>query len=150
MPRTPAAKESNPIFEEGVCMAIYESGENYLETILLLKKRLGYVRAIDIANEFGYSKPSISRAMGILKKSGLIEINSDNQIELTKAGYESAAKIYDRHEWLTKILQGIGVSKENAEADACKMEHVISEETFQALKSTYSLLPESGSENPKI
>ncbi|MDR1643157.1 MAG: metal-dependent transcriptional regulator [Clostridiales bacterium] len=120
-------------------MAIYESGENYLETILLLKKRLGYVRAIDIANEFGYSKPSISRAMGILKKNGLITVSEDNQIELTPEGYESATKIYDRHEWLSKILKGIGVSPENADADACKMEHIISEETFGALKRIYKI-----------
>jgi Mn-dependent DtxR family transcriptional regulator len=125
-------------------MALHESGEDYLVTILLLKKRLGYVRALDIANEFGYSKPSISRAMSILKKDGLIEIKEDNQIELTKAGYENAAKIYGRHEWLTKFLKEIGVSESNAESDACKMEHILSDETFHALKSRHSLWMEAG------
>ncbi|MDR1536697.1 MAG: metal-dependent transcriptional regulator [Clostridiales bacterium] len=118
-------------------MAIHESGENYLETILLLKQRTGYVRAIDIANEFGYSKPSISRAMGILKKDGLITISADNQIELTPAGHLNAEKIYERHEWLTKILTALGVSSETASNDACKMEHVISDETFSALRNCF-------------
>lgn len=115
-------------------MALRESGEDYLETILILQNRTGYVRSIDIANELGYSKPSISRAMGILKASGFINVEKDGQIILTEAGLKRASDVYARHLLLTKFLNELlGVSMENAETDACHIEHVISQETFEKL-----------------
>jgi Mn-dependent DtxR family transcriptional regulator len=115
-------------------MELHESGENYLETILLLKRRNGTVRAIDIANEFGYSKPSISRAMSILKKNGLITIDEENAIELTDLGRKTAEAVYERHAVLTNLLIKLGVPESIAAIDACRAEHVISEETFEAIK----------------
>lgn len=116
-------------------MEIRESGENYLETILILKERLGFVRSIDIATELDYSKASVSRAMSILKEAELIFIEKNGGINLTPAGQEHANKIYERHtlisEFLVKILN---VSEETASADACKMEHTLSNETFQKIK----------------
>lgn len=115
-------------------MALRESGEDYLETILILQNRTGYVRSIDIANELGYSKPSISRAMGILKASGFITVEKDGQIILTEAGLKRASDVYARHLLLTKFLNELlGVSMDNAETDACHIEHVISQETFEKL-----------------
>ncbi len=115
-------------------MALRESGEDYLETILILHERTGYVRSIDIANELGYSKPSISRAMGILKQSGFITVEKDGEIVLTEAGLKRANEVYDRHKLLTKFLNKVlGVSKENSDEDACRIEHVISQETFEKL-----------------
>jgi len=117
---------------------MYESGEMYLETILLLKKREGKVRSIDIARELEFSKPSVSRAVSILKDDGFIEIDTEGFIELTHGGKDKAEKIYERHEQLTAFLSDlIGVSKEAAEADACKIEHIISDETFSAIKKYY-------------
>lgn len=114
---------------------MYESGEMYLETILLLKKNKGTVRSIDIARELEFSKPSVSRAMGILKDSGYIEMDEDGFIELTHDGKIKAESIYDRHEQLTAFFSDIiGISKEIAEADACKIEHIISDETFNGIK----------------
>lgn len=116
-------------------MRIQESGENYLETILLLKKRLGTVRSIDIANELGFSKPSISRAVGILKENGYITVERGGNIELTDKGLETASSVFERHQTLTRFLsEKLGVSPENAEEDACRIEHIISEETFSAIK----------------
>lgn len=116
-------------------MAIYESGEDYLETILLLHKKTGFVRSVDIANELNYSKPSISRAMNILKEDGLITVENGGQILLTEQGMKRAEAIYERHviitDFFTKILK---VSPENAEHDACKIEHIISEESYTQLK----------------
>lgn len=117
-------------------MALYKSGEDYLETILLLHKRSGFVRAIDVATEMGYSKPSVSRAVSNLKADGLIDVAADGQITLTKKGEDTALSIYDRHENITLFLtQLLGVSDETAQEDACKIEHVISEETFLKLKA---------------
>lgn len=117
-------------------MALYKSGEDYLETILLLHKKSGFVRAIDIATEMGYSKPSVSRAVSNLKADGLIDVAADGQITLTKKGEDTALSIYDRHENITLFLTDLlGVSSEIAQEDACKIEHVISEETFLKLKS---------------
>ncbi len=116
-------------------MEIHESGEDYLETILLLKQQNGFVRAIDIANELNYSKASVSRAMAILKGKELISINAENQIELTIEGYKHAIRVYEKHDFLKKFLIKIGVNEETAKVDACRMEHVISEETFNALKN---------------
>ena len=113
---------------------MYESGENYLETIYLLKKRNGQVRSIDIARELEFSKPSVSRAVGILKEDGFIKIDNEGLIELTNDGKIKAEKIFEQHQNLTTFLINIGISKETAEEDACKIEHVISEETSQGIK----------------
>lgn len=114
---------------------MYESGENYLETILLLKKKKGNVRSIDVARELGFSKPSVSRAVGLLKEDGFIETDKDGMILLTKDGLAMAERIYDRHQVLTKFLMNTAmVSKETAEKDACKIEHILSEETYQGIK----------------
>ncbi len=115
-------------------MAIHESGEMYLEAILLLKKESPQVRAIDIANHTGYSKPSVSRAMGILKNDGYIKVDDDGFISFTEKGENHAISVMERHNALTALLKKIGVSEETAEEDACKMEHDISEETLQAIK----------------
>lgn len=120
---------------------MYESGENYLETILLLKQRNGHVRSIDIARELDYSKPSVSRAVGLLKEEGMIEVSENGIIELTKTGQEKAEKIYERHRTLTAFfVNTAGVSKEQAEEDACRIEHIISEETFEGIKKFVSKL----------
>ena len=115
-------------------MRIQESGEMYLETILRLSQTSGHVRAIDVGEEMGYSKPSVSRAMSILKQGGYIVIEGDGSIVLTEAGREIAEKIYERHTLITNFLISIGVDKETATEDACKMEHSISDTSFDALK----------------
>ena len=115
-------------------MTLRESGEDYLETILILHERTGYVRSIDVANELGYSKPSVSRAVGILKDNGLITVEPDGQLVLTETGLKRANEVYDKHKLLTKFLNKVlGVSEENSAEDACRIEHVISEETFERL-----------------
>ena len=116
-------------------MALHESGENYLETILVLKERNGRVRSIDIANELEFSKPSVSRAVGILKTEGLINVDDSGYIELTDEGIKQAEAVYDRHTVISKYLEkALGVSKEIADEDACRFEHVISEESFAKVK----------------
>lgn len=115
-------------------MELHESGEMYLETILILKNRFGYVRSIDIANEMNVSKPSVSRAVGLLKDNGYITFDPNGMILLTENGKNVAEKIYERHNVLTAFLTSIGVSEETAAHDACKIEHVISDETFTLLK----------------
>lgn len=115
-------------------MQLLESGEMYLETIYILSQQQNYVRSIDVANFTGYSKPSVSRAVNLLKDNGYISIDDDGHIILEKAGYEVATNIYERHTILTKLLCRLGVSEETAAADACKVEHVISEETFIKIK----------------
>ncbi len=115
-------------------MELHESGEMYLETILLLKKRFGYVRSIDIAKELGYSKPSVSRAVALLRENDYICLDPNGMILLTEKGREIAEGIYDRHKYLTRFLEKIGVSEETAQEDACRIEHVISEETLEAIK----------------
>ena len=115
---------------------IYESGEDYLETILILDERTKYVRSVDIAAELGYSKPSVSRAMGILKANGYITVASDGQIKLTESGLKKAGEVYGRHRLIKRFFTEIlGVNEDIAEEDACKVEHVISEETYQRLKA---------------
>lgn len=116
-------------------MKIHESAENYLETILLLEKTHGAVRSIDIANELGFSKPSVSVAMKNLREIGYIETNSSGHIVLLPKGRDIAEKMYERHTIITKWLVSIGVSENIAADDACKVEHVISEETFEAIKA---------------
>ena len=115
-------------------MQIRESAENYLETILVLQKRQGTVRSIDIVNELSFSKPSVSIAMKNLRENGYIEMSRDGQISLLDAGREIAERIYERHTLLTLWLTHLGVSKETAAEDACRIEHDISAETFEALK----------------
>ena len=115
-------------------MHLQESGEMYLETIHVLTKKLGVVRSIDICEEMGYSKPSVSRAMSILKEGGYIVVEKGGHIILTETGREVAEKIYNRHTLLTKFLIGIGVDEETAADDACKLEHHISDTTYEAIK----------------
>lgn len=115
-------------------MKIQESGENYLETILMLEQKNGSVRSIDIANELAFSKPSVSRAMSILRTAGYITMEKNNLIVLTESGRQRAEAIYERHCTLTNFLQALGVSEQNASADACRIEHVISQETFDKIK----------------
>ena len=115
-------------------MNIYESAEDYLERILILQEKNEGVRSIDIAHSMGLSKPSISVAMKKLKEAGLIDIDEHGFIALTKEGHVIADKVYERHTVLKKLLIEIGVSPSQAEKDACKAEHVLSEETFEAIK----------------
>ena len=115
-------------------MKILESGENYLEVILILKNRLEQVKSIDIANEMGFSKPSVSVAMKHLRQDGYISVDKKGDISLTELGYETASKVYERHRLLTKALISIGVTDKVAKEDACRIEHHISEETFKRLK----------------
>jgi Mn-dependent DtxR family transcriptional regulator len=119
-------------------MEIYESGENYLETILVLEGRLGVVRSVDVAAELGFSKPSISRAMGRLAESGYI-VMSRGSLQLTEAGREKALAIYERHMTIATYLErALGVCPEVAEGDACKIEHVLSDEAFCKIKDWVS------------
>ena len=115
-------------------MHIQESGEMYLETIFVLLKEKNLVRSVDVAEHMGYSKPSISRAMGLLKNGGFIEIAPDGAITLTETGLAVAEKIYERHTLLTRLLITLGVSEATALEDACKLEHAISDESFEAIK----------------
>lgn len=116
-------------------MQIHESAENYLETILILKKRLGQVRSIDIASELSFSKPSVSVAMKNLRTNGYISVDQDGYITLLEKGKEIAEKIYERHTLISDWLTTIGVDPQIAAEDACRIEHVISSETFEALKA---------------
>ena len=115
-------------------MVLKESGEMYLETIYVLRKDKGFVRAIDVGVELGYSKPSVSRAMGILRDGGYIKVAQDGGITLTEAGLEVAERTYERHTVLSELFMKLGVDEETATNDACKIEHVISSTTFAALK----------------
>ena len=112
-------------------MKIQESGENYLETILLLEMRNGTVRAVDIANELGYSKPSVTRAMGVLKKAGLVDQELYGTIQLTEAGRKRANEIYDRHVLIKEFLMTVlSLDARTAETDACRIEHIVSQTTI--------------------
>ena len=115
-------------------MQLKESGEMYLETIYVLQKRKGFVRSIDVCEEMGYSKPSVSRAVGLLRDGGYLTVGKDGGLNLTDAGLEVAERTYERHTVLSEFFMKLGVSEERAVADACKIEHVISTETFAALK----------------
>ncbi len=117
-------------------MGIHESGENYLETILLLEKKNGTVRSIDIATELDYSKPSISRAMGILKESGYIRMEKNGDIHLTEKGRHRANSIYERHRLIADyLIRALDVDEKTADEDACRIEHVISEVSFEKIKA---------------
>ena len=118
----------------GACLKIQESAENYLETILVLSLDKPYVRSIDIANELGFSKPSVSVAMKNLRNSGHIRVDENGQITLAPPGKKIAEMIYERHRILSQWLESLGVSRETASEDACRIEHVISEESFAAIK----------------
>lgn len=115
-------------------MKYRESEEMYLETILLLKKQKSSVHSIDIANELEYSRPSVSRAVGLLQKNGYITMAPSGEIELTQDGYDKALSIYDRHNVITKVLTKLGANQTVAEENACRIEHVISDELVQTLK----------------
>lgn len=115
-------------------LKLQESGENYLETILILEQRNGIARSVDVANELGFSKPSVSRAVSVLKEAGYVEIGSINQLLLTESGREVAEKIYERHCILKDYLMSIGVDETTASDDACRIEHVISDLTFDCIK----------------
>ena len=115
-------------------MGIHESGEMYLESIHVLLKKQGSVRSVDVSEYMGYSKPSVSRAVGLLKNGGYIVVDKDGYITLTEVGLAHATKIYDRHNILSKMLIRLGVDPEIAAEDACKLEHAISDESFQAIK----------------
>ena len=119
-------------------MALLESGENYLEVIFMLSLKQKEIHAIDIVNELGFSKPSVSIALKKLKDSSYIIIDDFNHISLTPEGLKIAKKIYERHDILTNMLITLGVSKETAEEDACKIEHYLSDETFEAIKKYYN------------
>ena len=116
-------------------MNIHESAEDYLESILMLKEAKGYARSVDIALKLGVTNPSVSVAMKHLRENGYITVDDDNLISLTEKGDQIASRIYDRHRTLTKYLMKLGVQEDIARADACKMEHDLSEETYQAMKN---------------
>ena len=116
-------------------MHLQESGEMYLETIYVLSKKSSSVRSIDVCEHMGYSKPSVSRAVGILKNGGYVVVDKDGYLSLTDSGLEIAEKIYEKHTLLADFLVRLGVSKETAVEDACKIEHVISQTSFDAIKN---------------
>ena len=124
-------------------MKIQESAENYLETILVLHKRKGAVRSIDIANEMNFSKPSVSVAMKNLRQGGYVKVDDDGSIILLDKGQEIAEKIYERHTLISEWLTAMGVDAEVAAEDACRIEHVISAETFDALKRHVSSMSQA-------
>lgn len=115
-------------------MKVLESGEDYLETILILAEKNKNVRSIDIVNEMNFSKPSVSVAMKKLKDNGYINIDGNGYISLTESGYQIASKTYEKHQVLTQMLVNLGVDEETARRDACKIEHDISDESFEAIK----------------
>ena len=116
-------------------MNLQESGEMYLESIYILTKENKYVRSIDVCDYMGFSKPSVSRAIGLLKSGGYVAVSNEGYLSLTDIGREVAEKIYARHELITAFLVNLGVEREVASNDACKIEHVISDESFAAIKS---------------
>ena len=116
-------------------MSLYESGQMYLETIYVLSKEKNFVRSIDVGEHMGYSKPSVSRAVSTLKKEGYITVEDDGSLKLTDKGLEVAETMYERHTILTQILMELGVDEETATEDACRMEHIISDKTFAAIKA---------------
>lgn len=115
-------------------MSLHESAEMYLETIYVLSQKTGSTRSIDVAEYMGYSKPSVSRAVGLLKRDGYIVMEPDGSLILTDKGKQTATSVFERHTVLTKLLISMGVSEDTADEDACKIEHVISEETLNAIK----------------
>ena len=116
-------------------MKIQESAENYLEAILQLQEEHGSVRSIDVVQHLGFSKPSVSRAMSLLRENGYVLMDRDGLLTLTDAGREIAERIYERHKLLTRWLEFLGVDPDRATADACRMEHAVSNETFEKMKA---------------
>ena len=123
-------------------MKLQESGQMYLETIYVLTKSSSAVRAIDVGESMGFSKPSVSRALGLLKKGGFVEVDENGFLTLTDMGKEVAEKIYARHTVMMKILVHLGIDKETAAEDACKLEHAISDKSFEAIKKFAAALPD--------
>lgn len=121
-------------------MALQESGEMYLETIYVLSQKGGSVHSVDVGDHMGYSKPSVSRAMGLLKQGGYVLVDADGALTLTEAGRELAEKIYERHTLLTDFLVRLGVDRATASEDACKIEHDISDASFEAIKRSIESL----------
>ena len=117
-------------------MKIYASGEDYLEAVLVLQKKKVMVRSVDLARHMGFSKASISHAVGVLKNGGFLTVDEEGYFHLTEDGREVAEKIYERHQFFTEQLVAVGVDRETAERDACRIEHAISEEAFQKLKAS--------------
>jgi Mn-dependent DtxR family transcriptional regulator len=115
-------------------MNLQESGEMYLETILRLTDKNENVRSVDVSEEMGFSKPSVSRAIGLLRSGGYVNVSAEGYLSLTDIGREVAMKVYERHKLITELLLSLGVDKETAVADACRMEHCISDESFAAIK----------------
>lgn len=116
-------------------MKLHASGEDYLEAVLILHKKMGMVRSVDLARHMGYSKPSISHAVGVLREGKFLTVDTDGFLHLTNEGRMIAEKIYERHQFFTKQLVAAGVDQKTAEQDACRIEHAISEESFQKLKA---------------
>ena len=126
-------------------MAMQESGEMYLETIYVLSQHSSTVRSIDVAEHLGYSKPSVSRAVGLLKKDGFLLMDEMGHLKLTESGEQKAKNIYERHTVLTRMFVNLGVDEETAAEDACRIEHYISDTSFNAIKS--HMLQYGGKEN---
>lgn len=124
-------------------MKIMESAEDYLETILILQNRIGEVRSIDIATEMGFSKPSVSIAMKHFRENGYVTVDESSHIHLTESGRAIAERVYERHRVLTRLLVAIGVSEQTAREDACRIEHDISEETFERIKESLRVIERS-------
>ena len=122
---------------EGMGMKVKESAENYLETILVLSKKSGTVRSIDVATEMNFTKASISVAMKRLREEGYITVEKDGTLRLTEAGYEVAARVYERHQLIAKLLMALGVDEKTAYEDSCKIEHDLSKESFEKIKAYY-------------
>ena len=116
-------------------MKLYASGEDYLEAVLVLQRKQGMVRSVDLARHMGFSKPSISHAVGVLKNGGFLTVDDDGFLHLTVIGREIAEKIYERHLFFMEQLIAAGVDPKTAEADACRIEHIISDEGFDRLKA---------------
>jgi len=124
-----------PFGKESCALKIHQSAEDYLESVFTLREKQGFVRSVDVANDLGVSKPSVSVAMKKLRESGYIAMDQDSHITLLPDGEEVARKVYERHEILTRFFTELGVSQKNASADACRVEHVLSQETFDCIKN---------------
>lgn len=119
-------------------MKLHSSGEDYLEAVLMLQQKYGMARSVDLVRHMGYSKPSISHAVGVLRDGGFLTVDQDGFLHLTGAGLEVAEKIYERHQFFTQWLIGAGIDPETAEQDACRMEHGISQKSFERIRDAYS------------